>query len=213
MTKDLNHVLFGGPKWHGNWTSEPDIQHISKSSSNWHVNQDWCKTNGNFLKKWPKTRIYTYLGTQSDPKIGLLMPIYSTHLNKFASMWSNILGNQWKLFEKITKDQNFHVFWDPKWPQSGPLKPIFHKPLKVLAMCMWSNIDVKPVKTFWECDQSPKFWVTLGPKWPKKLPFEAYIVHISISSSNEHIKQDWCKSRGNFLTNSWKPWILTHLED
>ena len=65
-------------------------------------------------------------------------------------------------------------------------------------MNMWSNTDVKPVKTFLR-------------KWPKTGIFTYFgaqngleigpqIVHISESNSNEHIKQDRCESRGNFLT-------------
>ena len=72
---------------------------------------------------------------------------------------------------------------------------------------MRSNTDVKPAKIFRESDQTPEFWLTVGPK----KAFEAHIVHISESSFNEHIKQDWCESRGNFLTKYLKTWILTHL--
>ena len=91
ITKDLNHVLFWGLKWPRNWASEAIIQHISKSSSNWHVNQDWCETSGKILRKWPKTGIFTYLGGGPKwPKIGPLRPIFSTHLKLLAmSMWSN----------------------------------------------------------------------------------------------------------------------------
>ena len=34
---------------------------------------------------------------------------------------------------------------------------------------------------------------------PKDRAFDAHIVYIFESSSNEHIKQEWCESRGNFL--------------
>ena len=51
-----------------------------------------------------------------------------------------------------------------------------------------------------------------GPKWPRNWALEAHIVHICESSSNDHNKQDWCKSRGNFLTKYFKTWILTPLE-
>ena len=126
----------GGPKWPVNWASEANIQHTTKSSSNWHVHQDWCETNEIVFRKWPKTGILTYLGDQSGPKIGPLRPKFPTHL-------------------------------------------------KVLAMIRWSNTDVKPVETFLESDQTPEFWLT----WS----FEAHIVHISESSSNEQRKQDWCE--------------------
>ena len=204
MTKDLNHVLFWEPKWPRNWASEADIQHTFQSSSK-------CK-----------------------PKL----------------MW-----NQWKIFEKINKDQNFYSFWGPKWLKIGHLRPIFSTHLKVIAMSMYSNTDVKPVKTFWE--NSPEFWLTLGSKmapklglwgpysthcwkylqwacgtilmwnhwkhfekvtkvqnfcllWGPKCPKDEVHIHISESSSNEHIKQDWCESRGNFSTKSQKPefWLF-----
>ena len=57
-------------------------------------------------------------------------------------------------FEKMTKDRNFYLYWDPKWPPKiGPLRPIFSTHLKVLVMNMWSNTDVTPVKNFWESEQ------------------------------------------------------------
>ena len=79
----------------------------------------------------------------------------------------------------------------------GPLGPTFCTPLKVVAMSTWNNTDVKPVKTFWENNQRPEFWTCFGTKnWAS----EAHTAHISESSSNEHIKQDWWESRGNALT-------------
>ena len=127
MTKDLNHVLFWGPKWPRNWASEADSQHTSKSTSNWYVNQDWCEISGQFMRKWSKTGIFTYFGAQGSPKIGLLGPIFITNLKVFAmSMWSNTDMKPLKTFEKIIKNQNFYLFWDPY------LRPIFHT-LKVIA--------------------------------------------------------------------------------
>ena len=90
---------------------------------------------GIFFRKWPKTRIFTYFGVQSGPKIGPLRPIfqYLQWACEAIMMW-----NQWKLFEKVTKVQNFDILW--------------------------------------------------GPKWPKNWAFEAHIVHISESCSNDHKK-------------------------
>ena len=28
------------------------------------------------------------------------------------------MRNRWKLFEKMTKDRNFNLFLDPKWPRT-----------------------------------------------------------------------------------------------
>ena len=72
---------------------------------------------------------------------------------------------------------------------------IFHTLLKVLAMGMWSNTDVKAVKTFEEVTKVHNFyllWGEMAQNWAS--------VHIPKSSSCEHIKQDWCESRENFLT-------------
>ena len=150
MTKDLNQVLFWGPKWPGNGAYEVDIQHTSKSSSNWHANQDWCETSGNVWRKCPKTGSFTYFGTQSCPKIGLLRLIFSTHLKVFAmNMWSNTDVKYWKRFEKMTKDLHFDLFWGPKWPQNWPLKPILHTPLNELAN--------EHIKQYW-CEISENFF-------------------------------------------------------
>ena len=119
-------------------TSEAHILHTSKSTCKEHVKQYWCETSENFLRKWPKTWILTYLG-----------------------------GQNW-------------------------LRPIFPKPLKVLAMSMWTILMREQWK-LWESYQSPEFWLTFwGPRWPKNLAFDvkAHIVHISESSSNDYIKQD-----------------------
>ena len=51
-----------------------------------------------------------------------------------------------------------------------------------------------------------------GPKWPRIWAFEAHVVHISESSSNEHIKQDYCEPRATFWTKYLKTWILPYLE-
>ena len=77
ITDDLKYDLFRGPKWFGYGASVADIQLPSKSNSNWHVNQNWCKTSGiytcngyvkqyvcetheNLYRKWTKTGMLTY---------------------------------------------------------------------------------------------------------------------------------------------------------
>ena len=157
--------IFWVPKWHRNWASAADIQHTSKSSSNWHINQDWCETSGKFMRKLLKTRIFIYFGAQNGKKIGPLRPIFSTRLKVLAmSMWSNIDVKPVKTFWE--SDLNFDLLWGPK---IAPLSPIFHTPLKVLAMSTWSNTDVKPVKTFWESDWSTEFWLIFGSKMAQNL--------------------------------------------
>ena len=65
-----------GPKWPGKWASGANIQHTSKSSSNWREREDWSETSRTFLIKWPRPEFFTYFGAQSGPKIGPLMPIF-----------------------------------------------------------------------------------------------------------------------------------------
>ena len=120
--------------------------------------------------------------------------ILHTSIIIFAmGMWSNTDVKPVKTF--IENDQRPDCF-TYFGPTIGLLRPIFHTSLKVLAMSMRNN-DVKPVKTFSESDQREDFWLIWEPKWTKNLAFEADIVHFSESSSNEHIKQDWCEPSGN----------------
>ena len=65
----------------------------------------------------------------------------------------------------------------------------FHTPLNVLAINTWSNSDVKPAKTFLASEYSSEFWFILGSKIVQNWTFEAPIIHISESSSNDHIKK------------------------
>ena len=95
--------------------------------------------------------------------------------------------------------ENLNYFGAQSGPKAGPLGPIFSTHLKVLAMSMWCITDVKPVKTFWESDQTPEFDLLWDLKWPRNWAFEAHIVYISESSSNDHIKQDWCESGGKLF--------------
>ena len=66
-----------------------------------------------------------------------------------------------------------------------------------------SNTDLKTVDLFLENDQGAEFW---HQKWQK----QAFILHISKSSSNEHVKQDM--NPREILAKYWKNLILTNLE-
>ena len=165
----------------------------------------------------------------------------------------------------MTEDQNFYLFWRPKWPKNwtteahtcilhtskstcneqvkqywcdtsenflrtwpktliltyfGPKMapklglwgPYSTHCWKYLIQYLWSNTDMKPMKTLWGSEQSPQFWLNLGSTMAPNWTFGTHTVHIYESSPNEHIKQDWCESRGKFLTKYSKIWILTHLE-
>ena len=119
VTEDLNYDrhVFCGPKWPGNWASEANIQYTS-SGSNWRVHLDWCETSGRFLRKWPKTRIFTYFGAPSGPKIGPLRPIFYTHLEVHAmSMWSHTDVKPVKTFCGSDQMQEFQLTLGPKTAQ------------------------------------------------------------------------------------------------
>ena len=129
------------------------------------------------------------------------------------------MWNQWKLFlREWQKTSVLTYIWAQNGPKIGPLRPIFHTSQKVLAISMWSNTDVKTVKTFDSenvLTKCPKFRILTHfrvQSGPKMCAVGAHIVHIFESSSNEHIKQDWCESRGNFITKYSKTWNLTHLK-
>ena len=77
---------------------------------------------------------------------------------------------------------------------------------------MWSNTDVKPAKTFGGITKHKNFDLFGAQNSPVYWAFKVLIVHISASSSNEPIKQDYCESRGSFLARYSKTRILTHLE-
>ena len=150
MTEDLNYDLFWGPKWSGNLASETDIQHTSKSSSNWHVDQDWCETSGISFEKMTKDRIFDlFWSPKCPPKIGHLRTIFSIPLKVLAmSMWSNADVKPAKRFEKITEDRNLDLLWGPKLLQN------------------WSHASKsrynERVKQYW-CETSGNFL----RKWPK----------------------------------------------
>ena len=131
------------------------------------------------------------------------------HTSKISS--NRYVHQDWcKTSRKFWENDQNPEFWGVKsGPKIRPLRPIFCTHLKVLAIRMWSNINVNSVKTFWESDQTPEFWLTLGLiNWA----FEAHVLLISESSSNQHIKRDWCESRAKCLTKYSKTWIFTHLQ-
>ena len=188
MIKDLNHVLFGGPKWPSNWASEVDIQHTFKNRPNWLVNQDWCKTNGNFLRKWPKTGIFIYSGAQTGPKIGPLSPIFSTHLEALAmSMWSNTDVKPVKTFYENDERPDFWLILDPKI--APKLGFDAHLPYTDESTC---NEHVKQYwcktsENFRESDQSPELDLLWGPKWPVRpiLYTSLKVAPMSISNKSD----------------------------
>ena len=190
MTKDLNHVLFGGPKWPGKWASEADIQHTSKNCSDWHASQDWCETSGNFEKmtkdrifffylfggpEWPKNwtseahwyspRIQKYMYLQNSASEA---PLCHTPLKVLAVCETILMWKQWKLFEKVTKVQNFDLRCGPKWPKNWN----FGAHIVHISESS-SELQVRPVwtqrKLFNKIVKNLNFASFGGPNWPKNL--------------------------------------------
>ena len=62
--------------------------------------------------------------------------------------------------------------------ETGPLRPIFNKPLKVAQIDMQTMTDVKPVETFWENDQRLEFYPFVGAKCPKLGLWGPYPQHV-----------------------------------
>ena len=155
-----------------------------------------------FLRKCSKTRIFTYFVTQSAQKFGPLRHmIFSTHLKVLAmSKLNNTDVKPVETFWENDQWPEFLLVWGakmvPKLGLWGPYSTHFWKYLWASeAILMWNLW-----KLFEKVTKVQNFHLLWDPKWPKNWAFEAHIVHISESSSNEHIMQDWCESRGNILT-------------
>ena len=67
---------------------------------------------------------------------------------------------------------------------------------------MLRNTDVKPVKTFLRKWLNAKNLTYFGAQnGPEIEPLGAHDIHIAESTSNKHIKQKWCESRGRRCSN------------
>ena len=151
-----------------------------------------------YLRKWPKIGIFfTFLRPKVAPKSGLSGP-YSTHHWKYLQWASKaiLMWNQWKVPRNVIL-----TYLGPKMvPRLGSWGSYSTHRWKYLqwgyeAILMWHQW-----KTFEKMTKVQNFYSLWGPKWAKNWVIEAHILHISESSSIEHIKQDWCESRGNFST-------------
>ena len=95
-----------------------------------------------------------------------ILHTYKSTCNEHVKQyWCEISEN---FLRKLPKTWFFTYLWE-NGPKIGPLRPIFHTLMKVLAINMRSNNDVKPVKTFCESDLSLWFWLILGSKMARKL--------------------------------------------
>ena len=151
-----------------------------------------------------------YCGARNDPEIWPLRAILNILL-KVAQIDMNIKTDAKPVenFRENEQRPEFILILGPKWH----LRPIFSTHLKVLATSMWSNTQMKPVKRFLKKRTYIRILTDVGtPKWPRIWASEAHVVHISESSSNEHIKQDYCEPRATFWTKYSKTWILPYLE-
>ena len=96
-----------------NWTTEADIQHTSKSSSNCHVKQDLCETSGNVLRKWPKDRnFYIFWGPKRP--INWTSDAHIPHTaesscNEYVKQYVKSVKTFWE------SDQNIDLLLDQKW--------------------------------------------------------------------------------------------------
>ena len=105
-----------------------------------------------------------------------------------------------KTVQKWPKTRIFFIYFGVQSsPKIGLVGPIFSTPLKVLQWACKATLICK----LWENDQRLEFWLIL---WPKNWTSEAHILQTSESSYNEHVKQNWCETSGNFLRKWLKDW-------
>ena len=137
MTEDLNCDLFVGPKWPGNWASGANIQHTSKSSSNWHVHQDWCETSGQFFEKMIKDRNFDLFGGPKWPKNWAseahILHIYKSTWNEHVKQYV-CETTSGKFFWKWPNTRDLSYFGAQNGREIGPSRHIFCTSLKVAPM-------------------------------------------------------------------------------
>ena len=154
-------------------------------------------------------------GAQNDPEIGPLRPIFNAPL-KIAQI------------DKYTKtDVNpVKTFWEN---DQRPEFSLILGPKVIQKLGLWGADILNTSKS--TCNEHVKqYWCVTSEnilrKWPNTRIFTYFgaqndpeieplrpILYTSLkSSSKEHIKHDWCETRGNFLTKYSKSWILLHLE-
>ena len=173
------------------------VGHLIIIYPNTHVKQEWCETSRKYLRKWLKTWIIICFGAQNDPEIGPLSPIFNiplkiapigllpkTDTKPVKQFWENDQRP-----EKIPKFRGPKSLW-------GPYSPHI---LKYLQWACEAILKWNQWKRFEKVIKDKNFDLLWGPKWLRNWAFETHIVHLSESSSNRHIEQDWCESRGKFF--------------
>ena len=114
------------------------------------------------------------------------------------------MWNHWKLFEKVTKEQNVDLFWVPNGTKIGSLRSL-QRTYK--AGLTWTQR-----KYFDKIVENLNFDPFGDLKWPKNLGLWAYLLHTYKSSSNELINQVSSESSGNFSRKLTKTYKLTYFE-
>ena len=128
VTNDRNFYLFRGQSGPNFVPLKPIFSTHLKVNAMSNLEQYWCETSENVLRKWPNTRIfYLICGPKWPRKLGIWRP-YCTHLWKQLH-WeykASLLWIQRKLFNKIFENLDFDSFGGPKWPKSlglwGPFR-------------------------------------------------------------------------------------------
>ena len=197
MKKKHKQKVWRPNKLHCNFSPRPRKRAVGthhwnthKGTPNKHVKQEWCESNGKYLRKWTKTCIMIYFGTQNDPEIGPPRPIFNTPLKVAqVDMYTKIdvkptSGN---FLRKWPKTLSFTYFGGPKWPKNSASEAHILRTSKntrnelVKQYCA----DVKPVKTFEKVTKHQNLDSLWDKKWPRNWYFEVHIVHISESSSSK----------------------------
>ena len=121
ITKDLNFDQFRDPKWPRNGTSEADIQHTSRNSSNLACKPRLMWNQWELFEKITrkKNKILTYLAAQNDP---MIRPLRSTFCTALQSSCNEYVKQYW--YEPVeTFGENNQR---PKfWPILGPKNHTF----------------------------------------------------------------------------------------
>ena len=128
--------------------------------------------------------------------------------NKLRCKRKYTLKNTGEPVNTFWENDQGHEFWliwgpkmDPKLDLGGSYSTHRWKYLQWAceAILMW-----RQWKPFEKATKVQNFYLLGFQNGPKIAPLKPE------STSNEHIKQEWCESRGNFLMRYSKTWILSH---
>ena len=159
-----------------------------KNNPNKHVKQDWCQTSGKFLRKWPKTRIFTYLGAQSGPKIGPLGRLYSPLIYKYLHRACDRCESRGNLLTKYSKTWILTHWEAKKRPKNSGLScPSFTRLQIYLQWACKSSFKWIQQNLFKIMDEKlyiDLFCHYLGPKRVQKFSPQSHFSHTPESIHN-----------------------------